>query len=251
MVLAELAKDPNARPSIINNALKWTARAADAGIVDAQIALIEHAWENRDYPVFLQHALPIARSITQAVQQGDVINIDEQSSRLLFRCGQLLLKQDGHASEEIQSMWELAARQKNAEAAFSLGLWYARMNEDGIRVSIGAAATSFKKAIRWLTQAGEQGLAKAWYALSLIYQKAEFSQRNMNDAQRYLELQQILDMQQPSMKEACMRGGHAGMMNQMTFRLFTGCRKQTETEKRTRQLSLIKLLSRRILHHGR
>lgn len=87
-LLAELAKDPNARPSIINNALKWTARAADAGIVDAQIALIEHAWENRDYPVFLQHALPIARSITQAVQQGDVINIDEQSSRLLFRCGQ-------------------------------------------------------------------------------------------------------------------------------------------------------------------
>ena len=85
-------------------------------------------------------------------------------------------------------MWELAARQKNAEAAFSLGLWYARMNEDGIRVSSGASATSFKKAIRWLTQAGEQGLAKAWYALSLIYQKAEFSQRNMNDAQRYLEL---------------------------------------------------------------
>lgn len=187
-LLAELAKDPNARPSIINNALKWTARAADAGIIDAQIALIEHAWENGDYPVFLQHALPIARSITQADQQGDVSNVDEQSSRLLFRCGQLLRKQDDHAPEEIQSMWELAARQKNAEAAFSLGLWYARMNEDGIRVNSGASATSFKKAIRWLTQAGEQGLARAWYALSLIYQKAEFSQRNMNDAQRYLEL---------------------------------------------------------------
>lgn len=187
-LLAELAKDPNARPSTVNNALKWTTRAADAGIIDAQIALIEHAWENEDYPVFLQHALPIARSITQADLQGEAGNIDEQSSRLLFRCGQLLLKKAGQSTEEIQIMWELAARQKNAEAAFSLGLWYARMDENGTRVNSGATATSFKKAIRWLTQAGEQGLSKAWYALSLIYQKAEFSQRNMTDAQRYLEL---------------------------------------------------------------
>lgn len=58
----------------------------------------------------------------------------------------------------------------------------------GNRTSDGASSTSFKKAIRWLTQAGEQGLAKAWYALSLIYQKAEFSQRNMADAQHYLEI---------------------------------------------------------------
>ena len=85
-------------------------------------------------------------------------------------------------------MWEMAARHKNAEAAFLLGLWHARMDEYGNRTSDGASSTSFKKAIRWLTQAGEQGLAKAWYALSLIYQKAEFSQRNMADAQRYLEI---------------------------------------------------------------
>ena len=31
-------------------------------------------------------------------------------------------------------------------------------------------------------------MAKAWYALSQIYQKAEFSQRDMTDAQRYLEI---------------------------------------------------------------
>lgn len=116
--MAELAKDPNARPSIINNALKWTARAADAGIIDAQIALIEHAWENRDHLIFLQHALPIARSIIQADQQGDAGHIDEQSSRLLFRCGQLLLKQDSQAFEEIQAMWELAARQKMPKPLF-------------------------------------------------------------------------------------------------------------------------------------
>lgn len=84
-------------------------------------------------------------------------------------------------------------RHKNAEAAFLLGLWHARMDEYGNRTSDGASSTSFKKAIRWLTQAGEQGLAKAWYALSLIYQKAEFSQRNMADAQHYLEIAACTD----------------------------------------------------------
>ncbi len=35
--------------------------------------------------------------------------------------------------------------------------------------------------------AGEQGNAEAWYALSKIYLKPECSQRNVADAQRYLE----------------------------------------------------------------
>lgn len=50
-----------------------------------------------------------------------------------------------------------------------------------------AHVANFKKAIRWLTLAGEQGLAEAWYALSRIYIKPEFSQRNVADAQRFLE----------------------------------------------------------------
>jgi hypothetical protein len=58
-----------------------------------------------------------------------------------------------------------------------LGLWFARMDSEGKRQSAGIAAVNFKRAIRWLTQAGEQGLAEAWYALSRIYMKPEFSQR--------------------------------------------------------------------------
>ena len=50
-----------------------------------------------------------------------------------------------------------------------------------------AHVANFKKAIRWLNLAGEQGLAEAWYALSRIYIKPEFSQRNVADAQRYLQ----------------------------------------------------------------
>lgn len=50
-----------------------------------------------------------------------------------------------------------------------------------------AHVANFKKAVRWLTLAGEQGLAEAWYALSRIYIKPEFSQRNVAAAARYLE----------------------------------------------------------------
>jgi hypothetical protein len=61
------------------------------------------------------------------------------------------------------------------------------MQVDGKRVAAGSGSANFKKAIRWLTLAGEQGLAEAWYALSRIYVKPEFSQRNVADAQKYLE----------------------------------------------------------------
>lgn len=187
-LLAELVKNSPQPTPAKNNALKWTARAADAGVLEAQIALIEHAWDNADYDTFLQLAVPVAHSLIQIRQQQEISAPNERSAQLLLRCGQLLLKKGKNHVEEIQPMWEMAARHKNAEAAFLLGLWHARMDEYGNRTSDGASSTSFKKAIRWLTQAGEQGLAKAWYALSLIYQKAEFSQRNMADAQRYLEI---------------------------------------------------------------
>jgi hypothetical protein len=61
------------------------------------------------------------------------------------------------------------------------------MRVDGKRVPGSHGAANFKKAVRWLTLAGEQGLAEAWYALSRIYIKPEFSQRNVLEAQKYLE----------------------------------------------------------------
>lgn len=186
-LLAELVRNSGNRSPLKDHALKWTARAASAGIPDAQIALIEHTWKNGDYTTFLQHALPIAHSLLQSGTQQETSSVDEQSARLLLHCGQLLREEKGDHAAEIQSMWEIAARHKNTEAAFLLGLWHARMDENGKRTAFGASSTSFKKAIHWLTQAGEQGLPKAWYALSLIYQKAEFSQRSLSNAQRYLE----------------------------------------------------------------
>jgi hypothetical protein len=91
------------------------------------------------------------------------------------------------SDDEIRRFWELAANEHDPQAQMALGLWHARMLVDGRRVAAGPGAANFKKAIRWLQLAGEQGLAEAWYALSRIYIKPEFSQRNVADAQGYLE----------------------------------------------------------------
>jgi TPR repeat protein len=61
------------------------------------------------------------------------------------------------------------------------------MDVDGVRARDGITSVNFKRAIRWLIQAGEQGLAEAWFVLSRIYVKPEFSQRSMVEAQAYLE----------------------------------------------------------------
>lgn len=186
-LLAELVKQSPKHAPMRKEALKWTERAADAGIPEAQMALVEHALENADHDSFLKLALPLARSMVQERQQ-DMPAPDDRSARMLLHCGKLLLERKNGQPDEIQGMWEMAAQSGNTEAAFLLGLWHARMDEHGSRTSNGAVSTSFRRAIRWLTQAGEQGLAKAWYVLSLIYQKAEFSQRDMASTLRYLDI---------------------------------------------------------------
>ena len=179
-LLAELVRDSQKQSPVKSHALEWTVRAADAGIVDAQMALTSHAWENADYDTFIRHGLPIARAILKNRIQTDTAALDEASVHLLVRCGKLLAEEKGH-QDEIPAMWEIAALHKNAEAAFLLGLW-------NITKPRGRTAPLPSLRCRWLRQAGEQGMAKAWYALSQIYQKAEFSQRDMTDAQRYLEI---------------------------------------------------------------
>ncbi len=73
------------------------------------------------------------------------------------------------------------------DAQLALGLQLARMDRLGGRVAPGAGTVSFKHAVRWLTLAGEQGLAEAWFALARLYLKAEFSLRDAATAQACLE----------------------------------------------------------------
>lgn len=177
--------------------LEWTARAADAGVMQAQHALAQIAWDTQDWSVFLERGLPLARAVAQqyggdlaqlhAPSEALARRLGEANLVLLTRCARALMMTTDFDVNEVQQFLELAASADDKSAQLDLGLWYARMDSGGERIVVGAGSANYKKAIRWLTQAGERGLSEAWYALSRIYLKSEFSQRNLSDMQRHLE----------------------------------------------------------------
>lgn len=178
--------------------LAWASRAADGGVAPAQQALAEHAWAESDWHGFLHRALPLARALVDGVAHivaadaPDVLKAQAQrlsatDVTLLSRTGQALYG-TGHADLALmQRCWELAAYAGERAAQLEFGLWLARIGRDGARATTVSGSAHYLKAIGWLTQAAEQGSAEAWYALSRIYLKAEFSQRSLAEARRYLE----------------------------------------------------------------
>jgi TPR repeat protein len=171
---------------------RWLRRGAENGVAQAHHDLLDDAWKAGRWDLFLERALPLARALGAAVDPagklparlapGDVV--------LLSRCAQVLAGGEcvhDAGPDEIRHFWELAANEHDRNAQLAVGLWFARMRVDGKRTAVGGGSANFKKAIRWLTLAGEQGMAEAWYALSRIYIKPEFSQRNVGDAQKFLE----------------------------------------------------------------
>ncbi|KFI07945.1 SEL1-like repeat protein [Massilia sp. BSC265] len=181
----------------------WLRRAADSGVAEAQSAVLDQAWDAGHWDDYLARALPLARELVRtAASQDGVHRLAPGDIALLSRVARLLDDSTSHpggkgehglarhgltlAPGEPLCFWELAAAEHDRHAQLAMGLRCARMDVGGRRTAGGGAA-NFKKAIRWLTLAGEQGLAQAWYALSRIYIKPEFSQRNVADAQRYLE----------------------------------------------------------------
>lgn len=195
----ELAPPP-VRPSRANAAAPpgasaaasraWLLRAADNGVAEAQAAVLEQAWDAGHWDDYLARALPQARALVAAASsRGQLQRLAPGDITLLSRVARLVDGGIGPAPApgEPLCFWELAAAEHDRHAQLAMGLRCARMGIDGRRVAVGGGAANFKKAIRWLTMAGEQGLPEAWYALSRIYIKPEFSQRNVADAQRYLE----------------------------------------------------------------
>jgi len=173
----------------------WLREAADSGMGPAQFAQLQQDWDSGARDAYLARALPLARMLagSEAAHGRVAARLAPDEVLLLSRCARLLAAvsapaaHDGDGSE-LHRFWELAAAEQDRHAQFALGLWCARMRVDGKRIAGGGGAANFKKAVRWLTLAGEQGLAEAWYALSRIYIKPEFSQRNVLEAQKYLEL---------------------------------------------------------------
>lgn len=112
--------------------------------------------------------------------------LSQEELRLLARTAHaLIVIPDGDKREALRFL-ERAASAGDRDSQMSLGLLLARMNIDGTRSDAVSGVANYKEAIRWLTLAADQGVEKAWYAISRIYQKAEFSQRNLSQAHAYL-----------------------------------------------------------------
>jgi uncharacterized protein len=188
---AAAASQPVAGREVAVAGQRWLRRAADAGVAPARFAVLEQDWIDGKHEAYLARALPLARAVVQAVDaRGRAGRLAPDEVRLLSRCARVAAAGQvpgDLVAAELQRFWELAAAEHDRHAQLALGLAHARMQVDGKRVALGAGSANFKKAIRWLALAGEQGLAEAWYALSRIYVKPEFSQRNVADAQKYLE----------------------------------------------------------------
>ena len=167
---------------------EWLLRAADSGVSEAQYAVLEQSWADARWDTYLQRALPLARALLQA---GSGATLAPPQVLLMSRCALAMARGDAADPAEILSLRESAAQGGDRCAQLALGLWFARMDGGGARLKAGAgagiASANFKRAIRWLTQAGEQGLAEAWFALSRVYARAEFSQRSVKQAQVHLE----------------------------------------------------------------
>lgn len=178
---------------------RWLQRAAESGLPQGQLSQLDTDWEEGRLAAYAQRALPLARALVRQLGTTPraASGLGAADVTLLSRCARALAAAagdpDGDAGRsdtldaEMRHFFELAAAEHDAHAQFAVGLWCARMQVDGKRIAVGEGSANFKKAIRWLTLAGNQGLAEAWYALSRIYVKPEFSQRNVLDAQRYLE----------------------------------------------------------------
>jgi uncharacterized protein len=165
--------------------LEWATRAARSGVVEAQLAIADHAWARSDLQGFLQWALPLARRFVAALAiPGET---EEKESGLVMRTAHALSACTGFDGSEVTRMLEWAAQAGNGDAQYSLGLWLARMDADGNRLHGVPGTANYKRALRWLSFAAEQGLPGAWHALSKIYMKPEFSHRDAVEARRCLE----------------------------------------------------------------
>ena len=173
-----------------NAAVEWAMRAAKGGVIDAQYALADCAWAASDYLKFLLWALPLAQDIDRRTSKNALRRqlCTKTESELLERCAHALLMTSDPNSQLIEHYLKVAAEGGQASAQLAYGLWISRMDENGTRLKQINGVAHYKKAIRWLSQAGEKGEAKASYALSRIFLKPEFSRRSVGEARKYLEM---------------------------------------------------------------
>lgn len=170
--------------------LEWAAKAARGGVAEAQMALADHAWMNGHHLKFMLWALPMAQEIDRrnSSMQARRRPYNRKELELLTRCAQALQAVADPNVKLIERYLRIGAEGGDSHAQLAYGLWIARMDEAGNRVPHIPGVAHYKKSIRWLSLSAEQGNAAAWYAISRIYLKPEFSRRSIAESRRHLEM---------------------------------------------------------------
>ena len=164
-------------------ALQWFVRAAQEGVPGAARVL---AQLRRMEPASAPH--PVRPTVVPAAAPPAPALAPAPGMAAPALDAWRALEADADADpDELLRLRTLAAQGGDRDAQLALGLHLARMNSEGDRVESGNGTVNFKRALRWLAQAGEQGLADAWFAMSRIYIRPEFSQRSASEAHACLE----------------------------------------------------------------
>ncbi|WP_075256634.1 tetratricopeptide repeat protein [Herbaspirillum camelliae] len=175
-----------------------TQKAAQAGIEAAQYSLSEQAWQNGSYKEYEILATPLAEKLLQRYEiarsqhvkeplAAAQIELSSQETALLMNYAEVLQSQTKVPLLRVQRLLEIVAISGSAHARLKLGLRHARIDLAGERTFPNHGAAHYTKAIPWLLYAAHDGLPEAWHALSRIYAKSEFSQRNLITSRGYLE----------------------------------------------------------------
>lgn len=184
--------------SLAANETRWIASAANAGVLGAQFALLEKSRERGDNETYFQVANPLVEKLLaqhlpildeqEKVPSARVdIVLEEYEIRMLLCYAEIISHQPELLVDDLRKVLELAALAGDAIARYKLGLLHARMDALGNRVLVDHRMANYKMAIPWLTMAGQAGVPQAWHALSLIFGKPEYSQRDLPTSRRYLE----------------------------------------------------------------
>jgi TPR repeat protein len=173
-----------------DSALEWAARAAKGGVIEAQYLLANYAWDCFDFLKYLFWALPLAQQIERrgsgpASRRRSFTSHDLE---ILSRCVRAMIFTSDSNGRLIERYLKLMADSGELNAQITLGLWIARIDHEGERVNGMVGVAHYKKALRWLGIAAERGADVAWFAMSRIYLKPEFSRRSVPEARRSLEI---------------------------------------------------------------
>lgn len=170
--------------------IEWAAKAALGGIAEAQQALAEYWWQQGDLTKFMLWGLPIAQEWDRKAHgpMAHRCSLGKEQFTLLLRCAKAITAQPDANLRLAERYLKIAAEGGDPKAQLAYGLWAARMDEEGNRIRRMPGVAHYKRAIRWLSLAAENGEAAAWFAISRIYLKPEFSRRSISESRRCLEL---------------------------------------------------------------